>query len=90
MNVRQLLSAAVLLAVAASSPAAPDPAARSISGNGQFIIYCPDFALRGRISSLVGELKSELLALLGEGADRWKIPIVITLDQAAPDSCPRF
>jgi hypothetical protein len=90
MNLRQMLVAAALVSAAASALAAPpDPAARSISGNGQFIIYCPDTVLRSRIASLVVEVKSELLALLGEGTDRWKIPVVITLDQAqAPGQAP--
>jgi hypothetical protein len=89
MNVRQLLWAAFLVMAAARSPAAPEPGTRSISGNGQFIIYCPDAALRSRISSLVVEVKSDLLALLGEGTDRWKIPIVVVLGQAqAPGQTP--
>ena len=70
MNVRSRLLVAFLVMAASRLPAAPEPTPRSISGNGQFIIYCPDSVLRSRISSLVVEVKSELLALLGEGTDR--------------------
>lgn len=77
---------ALLLAVAlvAALPAgAVDFGAKSTSSSRQFIIFCSDLALRGRVTGFVEEVKRDVLDLLGE-SDRWRIPIVITLD-AAPD-----
>src|SRR5437762_14078629 len=54
------------------------PPARSVSPSRQFIIYAPGTALRGAVSELAEQTKSNLLALLRQ-PDRWKTPIVINL-----------
>lgn len=56
--------------------------ARTISRSKQFVIFCQDAAVRGRVASVAEDIKEDLLQLLGE-RDRAKAPIVITL-QAAP------
>lgn len=73
--------------LAAPAALAIDLSQRSISGNKQFTVYCPDAELRLRVASFAAEVKAETLALLGE-SDRWKHPIVLTLDRAADGAQP--
>ncbi|PYJ25615.1 MAG: hypothetical protein DME91_03040 [Verrucomicrobia bacterium] len=51
---------------------------RSISPSHQFIIYGADVVLRGAVSNLAEQTKTNLLALLRQ-RDAWKIPVVINL-----------
>src|SRR5437773_7302550 len=52
--------------------------ARTVSPSQQFVIYGASAALRGAVSELAEQTKSNLLALLRQ-PDRWKTPIVINL-----------
>src|SRR5262245_4887227 len=52
--------------------------AHSVSPSRQFIIYGADAQLRGTISELAEQTKSNLLALLGQ-RDEWKTTVIITL-----------
>src|SRR5258707_11128092 len=54
---------------------------RSESGGKQFVVFSSDVRLRQRVASYAAELKTDVLQLLGE-PDRWKVPIVITLERA--------
>ena len=54
--------------------------AHSVSPSREFVIYGGDAALRGRISELAEQTKSNLLALLRQ-RDEWKTSIVISLQQ---------
>src|SRR5204862_7329526 len=56
---------------------APLPA-RTVRPSQQFVIYGASAALRGAVSELAEQTKSNLLALLRQ-PDRWKTPIVINL-----------
>jgi hypothetical protein len=51
---------------------------RSVSPSHQFIIYGADATLRGTVSELGEQTKTNLLALLRQH-DRWKTPIVVNL-----------
>ena len=51
---------------------------RSVSPSHQFIIYGADIVLRGAVSNLAEQTKTNLLALLRQ-RDAWKIPVVINL-----------
>ena len=51
---------------------------RSVSPSHQFIIYGADVVLRGAVSNLAEQTKTNLLALLRQ-RDAWKIPVVINL-----------
>ncbi len=87
MSPRSLLLFAVILTALGRAEAADLPA-RSISSSKQFIIYCDDATLRGRVTGFAEEVKDQVLSLLGEG-DRWKAPIIISLARAAsPKSTP--
>ncbi len=79
MNRRHLLLIAALAATVRADAAPPSPATRSVTGGGQFIIYCPDAALRRQIVSLAEEVEVDVLELLGDPRDSWKAPIVISL-----------
>src|SRR5213080_2228495 len=57
------------------SAAQPD---RSISPSREFVIYGADTKLRGAVSSLAEQTKSNLLALLRQ-RDGWKTPVVVNL-----------
>ena len=83
MNSRHLLVVAAFAAVARVDAAPPDPAARSVSRYRQFVIYCPNDVLRRQAASLVEEVKTDVLELLGESDGRWKIPVVISLTPPA-------
>src|SRR5439155_3584346 len=70
--------AMVLFSVAGSllvSAAQPD---HSISPSREFVIYGADPKLRGAVSSLAEQTKSNLLALLRQ-RDRWKTPVIVNL-----------
>lgn len=71
----------IAFALLVSRAAAVDLKARSVSSSKQFIIFCPDAALRGRVVGFVEEVKADTLRLLGE-SDRWKIPVVVSLQPA--------
>ncbi|MEQ1862420.1 MAG: hypothetical protein ABMA13_21080 [Chthoniobacteraceae bacterium] len=73
-----LLLAAGLFATAAHGV---DLRAKSTSASKQFTVYCSDTALRARVSGFAEEVKRDVLDLLGE-RDRWRIPIVVTLEAA--------
>jgi hypothetical protein len=88
MSPRRLLVIAALAAVVRVDAAPPDPATRSVSRFRQFVIYCPDASLRRQVASLVEEVKSDVLELLGEADGRWKIPIVLSLVPSSGDSRP--
>ena len=55
---------------------------RSISGSGQFVVYCDDREVRSRVVSLVEDVKTEGLRVLHE-RDDWKFPIVVSLESAS-------
>ena len=90
MSLRHLLLIAALWAMARADAAAADPAARTVSRFKQFVIYCPDAALRGQVAGLVEEIKADVFELLGENADgwHWKIPIVISLTPSSGRTRP--
>lgn len=71
----------VLLASLAPASAI-DLRQRSESSSKQFVVFSDDVRLRQRVAGFVEEVKSDVLRLLGEG-DRWKAPIVITLERAS-------
>ncbi|MEO6786931.1 MAG: hypothetical protein ABI318_12435 [Chthoniobacteraceae bacterium] len=73
--VLSLLQAAACLAV--------DLRHRSASNSGQFVIYCDDRNVRGRVVSFVEEVKAEVLRTLHEN-DGWQFPIVVTIEPADP------
>ena len=52
--------------------------AHSVSPSRQFVIYGGDAAVRGTISELAEQTKSNLLALLGQ-RDEWKTAVIINL-----------
>ena len=66
MNPRLLLLIAALAAAVRTEAAPPETGTRSVSRSRQFVIFCPDAALRGRVAGLVEEIKSDVLELLGE------------------------
>jgi hypothetical protein len=80
-------AAALLLAVLAALPAsAVDLRAKSTSASRQFVVFCSDADLRGRVASFVEEVKRDVLGMIGQ-PDRWRIPIVIALEAAEhPDA----
>ena len=66
----------LLLLLIASKAAEPPP--RTISRSKQFVVYCPDPAVRSRVATVAEDIKDDLLRLLGE-PDRPRAPIVISL-----------
>ena len=70
-----LLQAAACLAV--------DLRHRSASSSGQFIVYCDDRNVRGRVVSFVEEVKGDVLRAFHE-SDGWQFPIVVTIEPADP------
>ena len=56
---------------------------RSTSASGQFVVYCDDRELRGRIVMFAEETKDRVLQLLRE-RDDWDFPVVMTIDRAVP------
>jgi len=82
MTPRCLLAGLLALVTCAVAPVqAVDVKDRSVSSSRQFIIFCPDVGARGRVAGFAEEVKASLLTLLGEG-DRWKAPVLITLERA--------
>jgi hypothetical protein len=81
VNARALRWLVVLLAGFAPVRAL-DLRQRSESSSKQFVVYCEDVRLRQRTASFVEEVKADVLHLLGE-RDRWKAPIVITLERSS-------
>lgn len=73
------LAACLLLLTQAG---AVDQRARTTSRSKQFVIYCQDAAVRGRVATVAEDIKDDLLRLLGE-PDRARGPIVISLQAAA-------
>ena len=63
-----LLLGAMLLGLAPAR--AVDLKNRSTSRSGQFIVYCDDRDVRGRVVSSVEEVKGEMLRILQEGRRR--------------------
>lgn len=80
--------AMVLFSVASGllvSAAQPD---RSISPSREFVIYGADAKVRGAVSSLAEQTKSNLLALLCQ-RDGWKTPVIVNL-QAKQANVPEI
>jgi hypothetical protein len=80
MNSRFMLGMAWLF-LALAGARAIDPKQRSDSSSQQFTVYCEDVRLRYRVVSFVEEVKAGVLQLLAL-PDRWKAPIVITIEKA--------
>ena len=78
MSWRALAVVAALL-LATGLAGAVDP--RQHSDLKQFSVYCDDVRLRMRVVSFAGEVRREVMALLGEG-EGWKAPIVIVIERA--------
>ena len=83
MSPRALAVLVVGLLAALPPAVALDLRERSDSASKQFSIYCEDVPLRMRVVSFVEEVKRDVLQMLGE-PDRWKAPIVITIERASP------
>src|SRR5260221_11420562 len=60
------------------SPVVGASTERTVSTSRQFILYGTDVGLRGAISHLAEETKTNLLTILRR-SDSWKTPIVINL-----------
>jgi hypothetical protein len=80
MKLRLVLGAAGLF-LALTAARAVDPRQRSDSVSQQFSIYCDDVRLRHRVVSFVEEVKTDVLQLIA-APDRWKAPIVVTIQKA--------
>jgi len=79
MSPRFILGMACLFLTLAGAGAV-DPRQRSDSATQQFSVYCDDVRLRHRVVSFVEEVKTDVLQLIG-APDRWKAPIVITIEK---------
>jgi len=71
-------AAILILLVFAWQPGGAALPAHSVSPSRQFVIYGADPALRGTISELAEQTKSNLLALLRQ-RDEWKTSVVVNL-----------
>ena len=71
-------AAILILLVFAWQPGRAAPMARSVSPSRQFVIYGADAAMRGRVSELAEQTKSNLLSLLRQ-RDEWKTAVIINL-----------
>jgi hypothetical protein len=71
-------AAILILSVFAWQPVRAALPAHSVSPSRQFVIYGADAALRGTISELAEQTKSNLLALLHQ-RDDWKTAVIINL-----------
>src|SRR5262249_1246776 len=83
-------AAIIILCIVVLQPVRAGLPAHSISPSRQFAIYGADAALRGTISELAEQTKTNLLALLRQ-RDEWRIAVVInlSLQQAnLPDIAP--
>ena len=83
MNARHLLLIVASVAAMRTDGVSADRENRTISRSKQFVVYCEDAPLRRQVASLTEEIKTDVLELLGESGDRWKIPILITLAPSA-------
>ncbi len=81
------LLGALLHGALRTAASAVDLRHRSVSGSGQFVIYCDDRAARARIAAFVEDVKTQLLVALRD-RDEWKIPIVISIEPEAEPSAP--
>ncbi len=88
MSPRHLLLIAALAAAARVDAAPPAAQAHSSARLRQFVIYCADAPLRRQIESMVEETKADVLELLGEKGDSWKMPIVISIAPPAGRTRP--
>jgi hypothetical protein len=70
--------AVLILSIVGWQPLRAALPAHSVSPSRQFVIYGADAALRGTISELAEQTKSNLLALLRQ-RDEWKTAVVINL-----------
>ena len=70
--------AILILLVFAWQPGRAALSARSVSPSRQFVIYGADAALRGTISELAEQTKSNLLSLLRQ-RDEWRTAVIINL-----------
>ena len=80
MNRRALAMWAALV-LGPLSAAAVDP--RQHSDLKQFSVFCEDVPLRMRVVRFAGEVKRDVLKLLGESENAWKAPIVIVIEPAS-------
>ncbi len=71
-------AAVLILLVFAGQPGRAALPAHSVSPSRQFVIYGADAALRGTISELAEQTKSNLLSLLRQ-RDEWKTAVIINL-----------
>ena len=71
-------AAILILSVFAWQPGRAALPAHSVSPSRQFVIYGADAALRGTISELAEQTKSNLLSLLRQ-RDEWKTAVIINL-----------
>ncbi len=78
MNPRALAVAAALLLATGRAGAVP----HEHSDLRQFSVYCDDAPLRMRVASFAGEVRRDVMRLLGEG-EAWKAPIVIVIERAS-------
>ena len=82
---RSLPLIALCLVLALCASAGPiDLRERTTSASRQFQVYSTDFSLRSQVASFAEDVKASVLTLFGE-ADRWKYPIIITLDKACTE-----
>src|SRR5438445_9964454 len=79
-----LLLAAWLTAVLTANAGHIDLRQRTISASRQIQVYSIDVPLRSRVAGFAEDLKSSLLGIVGEN-DRWKYPIIVTLEKTATD-----
>jgi hypothetical protein len=68
--------------VSCAGVAGLDSFERSVSPSGQFIIYGADDGLRGSVSALAEQTKTNLLSVLKQ-RDDWKMAIVVNLQPSA-------
>lgn len=73
-----LVCTAGAIVLAFLPPAFGVPAERTVSTSRQFILYGTDVGLRGAISHLAEETKTNMLSILRR-SDSWKTPIVVNL-----------
>jgi len=79
-----LLFVAFLAFVLTANAAPLNLREKTVSASRQIQVYSVDVPLRSRVASFSEDLKSSLLTLLGE-SDRWKFPVIVTLEKATPD-----
>ena len=87
MNRRAVLWFAAVNVAGIIAAQAIDLRQRSESRSKQFVVYSEDVRLRQRVASFAEEMKGLVLELLHEG-DRWRAPVVITLERAKTGEPP--